>query len=371
MQVIRMAREDPPRTYKEKLIEMIMATRLELGYSKREILSLYAAHAPFGGNVVGLDAAAWRYFSRSAEQLSWAEASTLAVLPNSPALIHPGKNRKLLLAKRDRLLRALHADGQLNDLELDLALHEALPDEPVALPRHASHLLDTLAASGGVKTQRFETMLDAGLQTSIEGIVERYGRDLDKQAIHNAAVVVIDNVSFEVLAYVGNTPGPLSDDAGHAVDIVRRPRSTGSVLKPLLFAAMLQEGEILPNTLIPDLPTQYGGFMPENFDKTYRGAVPAQLALARSLNIPAVRMLNQHGVPRFHAYLKQSGMTTLTRTPDDYGLTLILGGAEGTLWDVSAMYANIADTAARGVPGVKSSHRSLKVLRSDGTITSR
>jgi penicillin-binding protein 1C len=111
--------------------------------------------------------------------------------------------------------------------------------------------------------------------------------------------------------------------------------------------------------------------MPENFDKTYRGAVPAQLALARSLNIPAVRMLKQHGVPRFHAYLKQSGMTTLTRTPDDYGLTLILGGAEGTLWDVSGMYANIADTAARGVPGVRSSHRSLKVLRSDGTSTSR
>ncbi len=371
MQVIRMAREDPPRTYREKLIEMVMATRLELARNKREILGLYAAHAPFGGNVVGLDAAAWRYFGRSAEQLSWAEASTLAVLPNSPALIHPGKNRQLLLAKRDRLLHALHADGRLTDLELDLALHEALPDEPVARPRHASHLLDTLASSGGVSTHRFETMLDPALQTSVEEIVQRYGRDLDKQGIRNAAVVVIDNSSFEVLAYVGNTPGSSTDDAGHAVDIVRRPRSTGSVLKPLLFAAMLEEGEILPGTLIPDLPTQYGNFMPENFDKTYRGAVPAQLALARSLNIPAVRMLKQHGVARFHAYLQQAGMTTLARAPDDYGLTLILGGAEGTLWDLSTMYANMADIAARGVPGPRSSYRSLKILRADGTVTTR
>jgi len=246
-----------------------------------------------------------------------------------------------------------------------------LPDEPVALPRHASHLLDTLTANGGMKTQRFETVLDPALQTSIESLAERYGRDLEKQGIRNAAVVVIDNHTFEVLAYVGNTPGASNDDAGHAVDITRRPRSTGSVLKPLLFAAMLEEGELLPSTLIPDLPTQYGGFSPENFDKTYRGAVPAQLALARSLNIPAVRMLKQHGVPRFHAYLKQSGMTTLSRAPDDYGLTLILGGAEGTLWDISTMYANIADTAARGVPGHKGAHRTLKVLKTDGTITSR
>jgi penicillin-binding protein 1C len=371
MQVLRLARGSPNRTYAEKLVEMMMALRLEMRYSKREILSLYAGHAPFGGNVVGLEAAAWRYFGRGPDQLSWAEACTLAVLPNSPALIHPGKNRDLLIRKRDRLLRALHEERLLTDMELDLALHEGLPDAPLALPRNAPHLLDTLTTESTGRPPRFESTLDSALQASVEGIVERYGRDLERQGIRNATVLVVDNRSFEVLAYVGNRQWSLAEDQSNAVDIARRPRSTGSVLKPLLYAAMLEAGEILPTTLIPDLPTQYGGFMPENFDHSYRGAVPAQFALARSLNIPAVRMLKQHGVPGFHAFLRQIGMTTLYRAPDDYGLTLILGGAEGTLWDLTGIYANLADVAERGLPGRIGTYRKLKVLRSQQIATDR
>ena len=126
---------------------------------------------------------------------------------------------------------------------------------------------------------------------------------------------------------------------GHAVDIIRRPRSTGSILKPMLFAAMLEDGALTPHMLLPDVPTHYEGFAPENFDRQYRGAVPADEALAHSLNVPAVRMLKTYGVARFADLLRGAGMSTLTRPADDYGLTLILGGAEGNLWDVSAMYA--------------------------------
>lgn len=371
MQVIRLARDNPPRTYWEKLIELVMAVRLEVSYSKEEILALYASHAPFGGNVIGLEAASWRYFGRAPGKLSWAESAMLAVLPNSPALIHPGRKRAALRKKRDDLLHSLHRDGVLGDLDLDLALREPLPEEPVPLPRMAPHLLETLIADAGVERRRFGSTLDSSLQRAANEIVTRHAGSLGLQGIHNAAALLVDNRSFEVLAYVGNAEWSVANELGFAVDIVQRPRSSGSILKPFLFAAMLQAGEILPKTLVPDVPTQYSGYMPENFDQTYRGAVPAQDALARSLNVPAVRMLKQHGVGRFYDFLRHLGMTTLTRPPEDYGLTLILGGAEATVWDMTGMYANLADLARHARSGPKVTYRKLKLLQREDITTDR
>lgn len=364
MQVIRLARGERRRGYVEKLIETLLALRLELGYGKDEILALHAGHAPFGGNVIGLEAASWRYFGRAPDQLSWAEACTLAVLPNSPALIHPGRNRERLQAKRDRLLRQLQADGALNAIDLDLALREPLPAEPLPLPQLAPHLLETLRAQHPGR-HRLRTTLDARLQAATSAIVRERGAALARQDIHNAAALIVDNQRFEVLAYVGNNEWSVNNERGYAVDLIRRPRSTGSILKPFLYAAMLDAGEILPGTLIADVPTQYGGYMPENYDHGYRGAVPAEVALAQSLNVPAVRMLRQHGVQRFYDYLRQLGMSTLSRKPDDYGLTLILGGAEATLQDVAAMYANVAALARHNAPGAPAPYRRLQVLAAE------
>jgi len=360
MQVIRLARGNPLRTYGEKLIEMALAVRLELGYSKKEILALYASHAPFGGNVVGLEAASWRYFGREPSQLSWAETCTLAVLPNSPALIHPGRNRIALKEKRDGLLRRLHEEGVIDAMALQLALNEPLPSAPKPMPRLAPHLLETLN-SDYPQQNRFVSTLDRAIQQRLTDIVQRHGERLNRELIGNAAAIIIDNRTFEVIGYAGNSDDTMEDDSGHAIDLIRRPRSTGSILKPLLFAAMVQEGSILPTTLIPDLPTQYGSYMPENYDHSFRGAVPAREALAHSLNIPAVRMLKRYGVERFYAYLQQMGMTTLTRVPNDYGLTLILGGAEGTLWDLSGMYANLAHVAT-DQGSSRSHYRQLQLL---------
>jgi penicillin-binding protein 1C len=372
MQVVRLSRKNRERTYLEKLVEIALAVRLELGYSKQEILSLYASHAPFGGNVVGLEAASWRYFGRAADRLSWAESCMLAVLPNSPALIHPGRNRDALKLKRDGLLRQLHRSGNLDALELELALAEPLPGKPVALPRSAPHLLETLltrARSSGAA--RFASTLDRRLQFAAQDIVARYARQLEQQGIHNMAALIIDNRNFEVLAYVGNSFTGILDDEGMAVDIVQRPRSTGSTLKPLLFAAMLKSGDVLPQTLVPDVPTQYAGYMPENYDRRYRGAVQAQVALARSLNVPAVHMLHRYGVDRFYDFLKHMGMSTLFRKPDEYGLTLILGGAEGSLWDLAAMYSNLANIATWPVAYPGATYKELKVLQQDSGLSTR
>ena len=345
MQLARLLRDDPPRTLDEKAREALLALRLEWHLSKDEILAEYASRAPFGGNTVGLRAAAWRYFRRPPEALSWAEAALLAVLPNSPALIHPGRDRERLRAKRDRLLARLHEQGELDADDLALARLEPLP-RVHELPSLAPRLLDTLSADGGGPLLR--TTLDADLQRRVRELAGRHGRRLGRQGVHNLAVVVIDHRDLETRAYLGNVQHGDGDTYGAAVDIASRPRSTGSVLKPLLYGLMLDAGLILPDTLIPDLPTNYGGYSPENFDREYRGAVPAHEALARSLNVPAVRLLRRYGVGRFHDQLRALGMTTLFRPADDYGLTLVLGGAEGTLEELTGIYARLIATARDG-----------------------
>jgi len=372
MQLARLSRGGDQRTLGAKLAEALLALRIETAYDKDEILALYAGHAPFGGNVVGLEAAAWRYFGRDPAALSWAEAATLAVLPNNPALVHLKRNRLQLTAKRDFLLHRLHATGDLTDLDLALALSEPLTAEPHELPNLAPHLLETLRAQNP-QVHRIVTTLDARLQAQATQAVRDHSATLARQSVYNAAALVIDNRTFEVLAYVGNSGngdspqfqemGTVPISRGYAVDIIRRPRSTGSILKPMLFAAMLEDGAITPRMLLPDVPTHYEGFSPENFDHLYRGAVRADEALAHSLNVPAVRMLKAYGVARFAALLRDSGMTTLTRNADDYGLTLILGGAEGNLWDVSSLYAGLAGIARAGAADAPPQFHDLKVLR--------
>lgn len=354
MQVIRMSRGSPPRTYWQKLIEAVLAVRLELGTDKEDVLALYAANAPFGGNVVGLEAASWRYFGRGAADLSWAEAATLAVLPNNPAAVHPGRSRDALLEKRDRLLRRLRDRGAIGDEEMELALLERLPEEPRPLPQAAPHLLQSLASGAAGEGRRYASTLDPTLQYLVGDIVARRSSTLATVGIRHAAALVIDNRTFDVVAYVGNSRWAVEEGTSYAIDLIRRPRSTGSILKPLLFARMLDAGEILPETLVPDVPSRFAGYMPENYDREFRGAVPAKWALARSLNVPAVRMLHRHGVDRFYEFLRRMGMTTLHRPPTDYGLTLILGGAEGTLWDITSMYAKLARSGSpmrAGMPG--------------------
>lgn len=344
MQLVRLLRDDPPRTLPEKAREALQALQLEWHFSKDEILTQYASRAPFGGNTVGLRAASWRYFQREPEALSWAEAALLAVLPNAPSWIHPGRNRDRLREKRDRLLHSLHGKGLLDDRDLQLALLEPLPAPPLPLPALAPHLMNTLEKAGHGKL--LHTTLDAPLQQRVRALAGQHGERLAREGVHNLAVVVIDHHQQQTRAYVGNVTHGNPAEYGADVDIAASPRSTGSILKPLLYGLMLDDGLLLPHTLIPDLPTNYGGFSPENHDHSYRGAVPAHQALSQSLNIPAVRMLRAYGGGRFHSRLQRMGMSTLFRPAEQYGLTLILGGAEGRLDEITGIYARLMASAA-------------------------
>lgn len=339
-QVIRLARKNPQRTYAEKIIEMLWAIRLEMKYSKDEILNLYATHAPFGGNVVGLQMAAYRYFGLDAHQLSWAQAATLAVLPNAPGLIFPGKNQDELRKKRDSLLKKLNESGEIDAMELQLSLRESLPEKPHVLPELAQHVLNRLIYR--TKGSKVKTTIVKELQERTHQIVARYHSQFSQNEIHNMAVLIIEVDTRNVLAYIGNTP----TDKKHNKDVdnIRAPRSTGSILKPFLFAEMLDEGELLYGALVPDIPTQISGFSPQNNSMSYDGAVPAWKALSRSLNIPSVLMLQQYGVNKFYRKLKDYGFSTLNNQPMHYGLSLILGGAETTLWDLCRAYAGYVGT---------------------------
>lgn len=339
-QVIRLSRKGKGRTYFEKFIEIILATRLELGYSKNEILELYAAHAPFGGNVVGLEMAAWRYFGVQANQLSWAENATLAVLPNAPSLIYPGKNQIKLLKKRNRLLLKLHQEGIIDKQTYELAVEEPLPQKPYDLPQIAPHLLQRVAKEG--EGTRVKTTIDYALQNRVNQIAKYYYNQYRQNEVNNLAILVIDVANRNVMSYVGNAP--TDKDHQKDVDIIDAPRSTGSILKPLLYAAMLDDGELLPNTLVADIPTQIAGYTPQNFNLTFDGAVPAHRALSRSLNIPAVLMLQDFGVNKFYEELQKFKLRDINKTPDHYGLSLILGGAESNLWDLCRTYANLSST---------------------------
>ena len=288
MQVIRLSRPDAPRNIPEKMLEAVMATRLELRHSKRKILLLYASNAPFGGNVVGLEAAAWRYFGRNASDLSWAESAMLAVLPNAPALIHPGRNRERLLEKRNFLLDKLCSKGVIDELECELAKDEPLPDKPLPMPDKAYHLLERLRAEGGDKA--YTCTVDEALQERVNNIARNHFEIYHQNLVDNMGILVLDVHSGQVKAYYYN----------------------------------------------------YNNFSPHNFSRSFDGAVPANEVIERSLNVPSVRMLERYGVPEFLELLQAMGFSTINKDADHYGLSLILGGAEITLQTLAECYRSMA-----------------------------
>lgn len=343
MQVARLSRKDKPRTIVQKLIEMAIALKLELVYSKEEILELWSAHAPFGGNIIGLEAASWRYFYKSPDLLSLGEAACLVVLPNAPSLIHPGKNRELLREKRDSLLLKMYQKAYISELDYELAVFEPIPNVPHPLPQLAPHVLQYLKKQQSTG-ERFVTTLDRNIQENLNSIAD-YHSDINRQTgIENLSVLVLDTYSGEVLGYVGNSPGQGDE---YAVDMVQGLRSSGSVLKPLLYAEMLDRSQILPSSLVLDIPTHIQGFHPENYNRDYLGAVPADEAISKSLNVPAVRSLQEYGVPLFLNDLRKMGFKGFKNDADHYGLSLILGGGEISLWELCGVYASMGRTLIR------------------------
>lgn len=340
MQIARLSRGGK-RNFWNKLIEAIWALRLEFKYSKKELLNIYASHAPFGGNIVGIEAAAWRYYGQAPEDLSWSQMATLAVLPNSPSLVRPGKNQEILLQKRNKVLKTLLNYGKIDEVTYELSLEEPLIGPPKKLPSFAPHLIQK-AIQEGKKGSRIHTTLLYQRQVEFSELMQRHQKNLNQNFIHNASLLIIDVKSNEVITYIGNTAE--TNHHQKYVDIIQAPRSTGSILKPFLYSAMMQEGMIHNQQLIPDIPMYFDQFSPQNYDKSYKGAISVAEALSQSLNVPAVYLLKQYGVEKFLQLLHALGQNKINKNADYYGLSLILGGAESSLWDIANAYAGMVKT---------------------------
>lgn len=340
MQVCRI-RNPKERTFFHKVLEILEATKLDLRYSKENILKMYLNHAPYGGNIQGYRAAAFKYFGKSAKELSWAEAATLAILPNAPGLVSPGKKNNMVIAKRNSLLRKLYEKEIIDSSTYALAKLETLPNFEFYYESIAPHLSRKLHADYP-KEKIINTTVNRTLQQFVAEETRYHSSYLKRKGIHNASVLVLDTETGAVKAYIGSQDFFDFQNQGQ-VDGVMAPRSSGSILKPFLYALCIDDGIILPSTQIHDIPSYFDAFSPNNADKKFSGIIRANEALIRSLNIPAVRLLNTYGVYTFYSFLKTSGVSTLFRTSDDYGLPLIIGGAEVSLYDMAMLYRSVAN----------------------------
>ena len=339
MQVARMIR-DKERTLFQKLLEILLALKLEARYSKEEVLTQYLTHAPYGSNVRGYLAASYRFFNKNPTQLSWAEAATLAVLPNAPGLIFPTKNDRALKIKRDQLLRKLYSNKTIDQETYELSLIEPVPNFIYPFPLAAPHLTEFIHQTNQLNVVK--TTIDPNIQYETDFFVKQHSARMQQMGIRNACALVVENSSGHVLSYVGSQDFNDLNKSGK-VDGIRSARSSGSILKPFLYALAIDEGLILPKTLIKDVPTYFNSFSPNNASEQFAGIIPANKALIYSLNIPAVRLLNAYGINKFYNNLKAAGISTLFRSPDEYGLPIILGGSEVTPWDVARLYRGMAN----------------------------
>lgn len=367
MQLMRMARGHRTRSYYQKIVEIIWALRIECSLSKDAILNMYCSHAPFGGNVVGIEAASWRYFNRAPNNLSWAEAACLAVLPNAPSLIHLGRNRELLRAKRDRLLYKLFKQELIDIETLNLALLEPIPTNTYRLPQKAQHLM-LRCEKDNLGAQIIETSIRYSLQNHTQDILDNYQEIMAANEVYNAAVLIVDNRTKQVITYIGNTKNEKNLHQNY-VDVISSSRSTGSILKPFLYAACLDDGLINPRSFVKDTPIQIAGFSPQNFHRKFNGLENADLALSKSLNIPFVNLLRLYGVSKFKSKLSKSFFSSISKPAGHYGLSLILGGAEESLWNITNAYASIAYQLNSSLdhPNTypKNNFKSLYYLKSD------
>ena len=338
MQVARLMRPKP-RTLFNKALETLLALRIELHTPKEEILRLYLDHAPYGGNIVGYRAASRRYFPQAARRADLERGGDPGGAAERPGARLSNCDPRRLARKRNRLLAGLQRAGYFGAETLRLAVAEPVPERAFPLPVAAPHLSRALASARRGRIVR--TTLDAGLQRDLEALVARHLRYLDHLGIGNAAALLVETGSGKVRAWVGSRDFFDPEHQGQ-VDGVVAPRSSGSLLKPFLYALSMDEGLVLPGTLVKDVPTYYHGFSPA----TPTRATTAWCGPKRLSSVPStsrrLRLLRRYGLFNFYRFLQDAGVSTLVRPADDYGLPLILGGAEVTLRDMARLFRGLA-----------------------------
>lgn len=343
MQVVRLIFPSK-RTYLNKIIEAFRAFQLECRFSKDEILQLYLNLVPYGSNIEGVKSATVLYFGTVPEKLSLAQIVTLTVVPNQPVSLSLNKRNKKTVDARNKWLRRMEDEKIFDSVEVNDAYNEPLLTKRVPSPKQIPHLAIRLR-NQYPDSSIFCTNIVTAIQEKAEHIASNYIKRFYAKNIFNGTVLVIDNKTRNVIAYVGSND---YNDALHAgqVDGVVAVRSPGSTLKSLVYALAFDMGYITPHSAISDVPVNYLGYAPENFNSTFNGKVTVEKALATSLNIPAVKMLNRVSVPVFVDKLTQAGFGQIKKDRKKLGLSTVLGGCGVRLEELTNLYATFANNGA-------------------------
>ena len=335
-----------PHTFRGKLVQIFRALQLEAHLSKAQILDLYLNHAPFGGPIEGVEAASWAYLGKPASRLSRAEAALLAVLPQSPSRLRPDRHPVAARAARDKVLRRMRDLGVWSAAQIRDAEIEPVVARSLHAPLSAALLAERLHRQQPA-ARRIVSTIDANLQRAAEDRVSDY---LSRLPAHSsAALLVVDNTTLETRVYLGTSDFGDRERHGY-VDMVSAPRSPGSTLKPFLYGLALDDGLITSQSLLVDAPQDFGGYAPGNFDEAFSGPVSAAQALQRSLNVPAVDVLDRVGPTRFVARLAAGGVDLGLPSGAKPNLSIILGGAATRLENLVGAYTAFANGGIAGTP---------------------
>ena len=338
MQVAR-SLEPKRRTYWNKLVEVFRAFQLEWKYSKDEILQLYLNKVPYGGNIEGVKSASILYFRKNPDHLSLAEITALSIIPNRPSSLVMGRSNDRIVEERNKWLRRWAGEKVFSAKEIEDALAEPLTATRGTVPRLIPHLAWKLKRQGG---DIIHTTIVLNTQLKIEKLVKDYSRTLSLKNIRNAAVIVLDNQTHRVITYVGSADFADTTDGGqvNGASAIREP---GSTLKPLLYGLCIDAGLLTPKRIITDVPVNYEGYVPENYDRTFNGYVTMEYALEHSLNIPAVKSLKALGKDKLVQKLADCDFRQVEKDQDKLGLSMILGGCGATLEELTGMYSIFAN----------------------------
>ncbi len=338
MQVARMM-QPAKRNLWNKIKEMFRAFQLEWKYSKDEILQLYINLVPYGGNIQGMKSAAWLYFNKNPDHLSLAELTALSIIPNRPTSLVVGRNNDLIITQRNKWLYRFAAEGIFTKKEIEDALAEPLTARRGIVPKLAPHLSYKLKQEGG---DIIKTNIELNTQLKTEKLTADYIRGLKLYNINNAAVVIINNQTHKIISYVGSADFYDTTDGGQ-VNGAAATRQPGSTLKPLLYGLCIDNGLLTPKMIITDVAVNYNGYVPENYDQRFNGYVSMEYALAHSLNIPAVKMLEQLGKEKLVQALGQCNFKQVRKDQNKLGLSMILGGCGTTLEELTGLFSSFAN----------------------------
>jgi len=336
MQVVRLV-EPRPRTLRSKVVEVFRALQLEVRMSKADILRSYLTFASFGRNIEGIEAGALSCFGHRPDHLSAAEIATLLAIPQNPQPRYPSaSNQDRLTEARDRIAALLFSPERAAEV-----VSEPAPDRLRPMPRRAPHYSYWIRGRGPAGEEVIHTPLRAGLQRRVEERMQAAGPGLALRGIQHGTAVVIDHRTMELVAVAGNLSWD-REKAGRQIPAFAVRRSPGSTLKPFIYAQGIDEGRVLPEFLVPDVPVQYGDYSPSNYDGSFNGLVSLEDSLSRSLNIPFVQLLGSVGTDRFLARLQRMGVSGLEDDPGYYGLSVAVGGVELSPLEVATLYATLA-----------------------------